>query len=221
MDAHHNEANGSGVVSYDHVRLLGVPKNMLGELHGLLQEGVLLEVPEGCTVWEVLVREMGLDQEFVEQRIQTLFLNSKPADDLEHSYIHDGDVIAVSAAMPGLVGAVMRRGGELSSMRSGISACPEDGPCENSNCMAQVRVKFFNLLLAEIGEQLLQEGVLVQDARLQELLSQLPETFWEAADGLEVKGHKLDMRKYSLDIPRQGRLLLFSVVVAEREDACA
>ncbi len=221
MVTNQTESADAANPSYDHIRLLGVPRNMLTELHGLLQEGVLLEVPEGCNVLEVLIREMGLDQEFVEQRIQTVFLNSKPVDNLEKSFIHDGDVVAVSAAMPGLVGAVMRRGGKLSSLRNGISACQEDGPCENSNCQAQVRIKFFNLLLAEIGEELLQEGVLVQDARLQEVLTQLPDTFWEAADGMEIKGHKLNMSNYSLDIPLLGKLLLFSVELAEGDEACA
>ncbi len=221
MDQQQNGTVAEDFPGYDQLRLLGVPRNMLGELHGLLQEGVLLEVPEGCSVWEVLNRELGLEQEFVERRIQTIFLNSKPVDSLEKSYVREGDTIAISAAMPGLVGAVMRRGGELSSLRSGISACPEDGPCENPSCKAQVRVKFFNLLLAEIGDELLQEGVLVQDARLQELLSSLPESFWEASQGIEIKGHKLDMRKYSLEIPQLGKLLLFSVVLAEEEDVCA
>ncbi len=206
---------------YDHLRLLGVPRRMLGELHGLLQEGVLMEVPEGCSVWEVLIREFGLETEFVEKRIQTIFHNSKPVDDLEKAYVRDGDTIAVSAAMPGLVGAVMRRGGELSSLRNGISACPEDGPCENASCKAQVRVKFFNLLLAEIGDELLQEGVLVPDTRLQELLAGLPDSFWEVSQGIEIKGHKLDMRNYSVEIPQLGKLLLFSVDLAEGEDACA
>lgn len=219
MDEHLEESNG-GLAGYDHIRLLGVPRNLLGELHGLLQEGVLLDVPEGTSVYEVLTRELGLEPEFIEQRIQTIFLDSKPVDDLERAFVHDGAVIAVSAAMPGLVGAVMRRGGTLSSLREGISACQEEGPCASGNCKAQVRIKFFNLLLAEIGEELLQEGVLVQDARLQALLEALPESFWEASKGLEIKGHKLDMRNYSLQLPQRGDVLLFSVSLAEGEEEC-
>ena len=48
-------------------------------------------------------------------------LDGKPVDDIGAALVQDGSTLALSAAMPGLVGATLRRGGAYSSFRSAIT----------------------------------------------------------------------------------------------------
>jgi hypothetical protein len=73
--------------------------------------------------------------------------------------------------MPGLVGATMRRGGFYAALRQGISHVTGSGTaaCEGGT----VRVKLFNLLLAELGPLVLARGLILERGELDELLQNL------------------------------------------------
>ena len=97
-------------------------------------------------------------------RISTIFIDSKPVDDLNTAVIEDGATLALSCAMPGLVGAVMRRGGLLSSFRSGISySHTVKKDTLRPGC---IRVKLFNMLIKELGPVFLKAGIEVDVADL-------------------------------------------------------
>jgi len=131
---------------------------------------------------------MGAAPETIE-KIQSLMLDGKPVDDIRSSLVHDGSTLALSAAMPGLVGATLRRGGAYASLRSGITyreteqaSAPREG---------WVTVKIFNLLMAEMGPGLLRAGVLVRSA---DLISLLKERSKEIGQGLSgtLEGSPVD-----------------------------
>ena len=50
-----------------------------------------------------------------------IFLNGKAVDKIKTTAVTDGNILALSAAMPGLVGATFRRGGRYAAMRSNVS----------------------------------------------------------------------------------------------------
>ena len=62
--------------------------------------------------------------------------------------------LALSAAMPGLVGATLRRGGTYAAMRAAITRAAERGAAAARE-EPLVRVKLFNLLIDELGPLLL------------------------------------------------------------------
>jgi len=62
----------------------------------------------------------------VKHDIKVLFLDYSPVDDLDAAIIKDGAILALSAAMPGLVGAAMRKDG-LSWMRTSITYHEQGG----------------------------------------------------------------------------------------------
>ena len=68
----------------------------------------------------LLREEIGAGPATIE-KIQSIMLDGKPVDDIGSAMIHDGSVLALSAAMPGLVGATLRRGGAYASFRSAIT----------------------------------------------------------------------------------------------------
>lgn len=137
----------------------------------LFQEGVVLDTETGKSVRELLCATLGIDEDYVEGRISTIFLDGKPVNDLDTSIVDDGAVLALSAAMPGLVGATMRRGGYYAAMRSAISYRP--GEDRAGVRQGKIRLKLFNMILGEIGPALLRAGVIVRADSLKEVLSGL------------------------------------------------
>jgi hypothetical protein len=142
-------------------------KNPISAFFPLLQKGFFIEITT-ANLNDLLCQICGLDPVEVKERIQTIFLNGKPVDDLEKVDIQDGDRLALSAAMPGLVGATMRSGGILAGFRHSISHRPSAAPFDAHGGL--LSIKLFNLLIKEIGPHLLEHGILVEADDLQALL---------------------------------------------------
>ena len=123
----------------------------------LLARGVRIDVASGSSVQDVMLYDLGLDEAYVEQRIQTVFLNTKPVDRIDTALVTEGATLALSSAMPGLVGATLRRAGHFSSMRSQISHENESVP--QTGLKAELTLKLFNLVATEIGPGVLSRGV--------------------------------------------------------------
>ena len=135
----------------------------------LLQQGVKIRRRVGCSVDVFLRQEMGASAEMIE-KIQSIILEGKPVDDISSALIHNGSILALSAAMPGLVGATLRRGGAYSSFRSAITYHETERACAAGE--GWVGIKLFNLLMAELGPDLLRNGVLVTAQVLSDFLSE-------------------------------------------------
>lgn len=129
----------------------------------LFQQGVGVAIQVGTSLEDVLCSQWHIDRDYVMNRISTLFLDGKPVDDLGASIVADGATLALSGAMPGLIGATMRRGGVLAPFRSGITYCPQGAAASGDG---RVTVKLFNLLIHELGPQFLARGVWIPRARL-------------------------------------------------------
>lgn len=140
-------------------------------LNRLLQQGVWCRAVTPAPLLGFLTAQLGIDDAYVRTRIETIFLDGMVVDDLETSVVHDGSTVTLSAAMPGLVGATLRRGGYYRAMRSGISWSTLAGPDTAAAAgPGLVRVKLFNLVLRELGPQLLGRGVLLDPGPATEAL---------------------------------------------------
>jgi hypothetical protein len=151
----------------------------------LLQRGVALQARGGASVASFLVDGLGIDSEYVRQRITTVFLDGSVVDDLERAHLREGSLLALSAAMPGLVGAALRKGGYYGAMRADITLAPEEA-CASvaSQGSVRVRVKLFNLLIAELGPAFLAAGIAIAPGEARQILGErvpLP-----AEDGEEI-----------------------------------
>jgi len=162
----------------------------------LFQEGVDIEVEVGCSIKQLLTEQFGIHADYLAQRITTLFLNSRAVDDAATSLVHDGAVLALSGAMPGLVGATMRSGGYYAAMRGAMTFRNENDIPEVKRGV--IRLKLFNLLLEELSPRLLLRGIQLSAGRLKAFLAGQPEQ-------LRVKGFWIDGRNQPVDSFRQGR----------------
>lgn len=152
--------------------VLTMMPDQLPVFYPILQRGVNVPATVGCTLKSLLCDQFAIPADYVTDRITTVFLDNRPVDDLDRTIVQDGSRVTLSAAMPGLVGATMRRGGFYAALRQGISHVMESGTAAGAS--GTVRVKLFNLLLAELGPLVLASGVVLEPGELADLLKTLP-----------------------------------------------
>ncbi len=167
---------------------------MLRTFHFLLQQGLRIETTVGVSVQEFLIRHLGLNPELIEEKIQTIFLNGKAVDDPAKAFLTDGAFLALSGALPGLVGATMRRGGFYSSLRSPITYQGGTGFQESQK--GEIVLKLFNVLLQDLGLRILEQGFIIEESKLLDFLrcndSKLAaECQIRHGDGMEIPYQKL------------------------------
>jgi hypothetical protein len=157
--------------------LLHLPPFLCSRLLSLWQQGFWLRVTAPTKNISTILRHLlCVPPEYLERRLQTIFLNGKPVDDLEQTLVAHGDCLALSAAMPGLVGATFRKKGLIAAFRAGITFRQTSitfipGPC-------WVRLKLFNLLAQELGPGLLARGVWLAKKDFYLFLQRQAEDFW-------------------------------------------
>jgi len=137
----------------------------------LLGQGVRLRATVGQSLRRVLVDQIGMNADYLENRVQTVFLNGHPVDDLERAIVAENAVIALSAAMPGLAGATLRRGGHLAAMRRLISEEGSTaGPDLSAGGQGLITLKLFNVVAREAGWSVLARGILLTLDELEEFV---------------------------------------------------
>lgn len=181
-------------MSFDRSIEVHLHTELLRLFYPLFQEGVEVEVEVGCSIKELLTDQFGIASDYITGRITTLFLNHRAVDDAATALIQDGAVLALSGAMPGLVGATMRSGGHYAAMRGAMTFRNEAIP---ESCRGTIKLKLYNLLLAELGPRLLTRGILLTAERLSKFLSEWPER-------LRVKGYRIDGLKQPVERFRLG-----------------
>jgi hypothetical protein len=175
MENHPGSQGDAGRVS------LSVKADRVSCFFPLLQKGFSLDVPLGRPIRSLLRDELGLSDEYIETRIQTVFLDGRPVDDIDTALVRDGSTLALAPAMPGLMGAMLRRGGHLAVMRSGITH-RADSIAQGSGD-GRIVVKLFGMALQELGPKLLARGIGVGAEDLAKVIRAMPEDCREEHDG--------------------------------------
>ena len=151
--------------------ILKLESDQLKTFFPLFQQGVTVPAMVGCSLKGLLCDQFAIPADYVTDRITTVFIDNRPVDDFDRTVVQDGSRITLSAAMPGLVGATMRRGGFYAALRQGISHVKES-KATAGGC-GTVRLKLFNLLLAELGPLILARGMILEKTELDDLLKNL------------------------------------------------
>jgi hypothetical protein len=138
--------------------------------HPILQHGFRVNARVGCSINSMLCDQFGVETDYVMNRIQTIFLEGKPVDDAQTALLKDGATLALSAAMPGLVGATMRCGGYLGAFRGTITHNSADDDAVSCSD-GMVTIKLFNLLVGELGPQFLKRGIWIPEKSFLDFLN--------------------------------------------------
>jgi len=172
---------------------LRIPEKYLTSFLPLLQKGVAVKTRVGVTVAEFLCGHFGLSHEYVRKRIQTIFLDGEPVDDEDSARVRDGAVLALSSAMPGLLGATLRKGSPFQSMRREISH-RENHPWESEKSQGMVTVKLFNFMIPEMAGIVLQRGVTLDKRVFGKILGKILEEAGNHPVSTEKNHEKIDPR---------------------------
>jgi hypothetical protein len=133
---------------------------------GLLAGGVGVGVAGPCGMDTFLGEILGLDPGYIRDRLRTIFVNGQPVDDIAHTMLAPGDELALSVAMPGLVGICMRLDSPFKSFRGDITHGRAASRSHSDDQAGTVTVKLFNFIAREIGPGLLARGVTVSGGKL-------------------------------------------------------
>jgi hypothetical protein len=168
---------------------LELDSHCMSLFYPVLQQGVEIDAPVGCSIYSFLVGELALSGEQI-QKIQSLFLDGKPVDDLEKAIVREGAHLTFSAALPGLVGMSLRRGSILASFRGSITHSESCGPGNESE--GTIHIKLFNLMIAELGPVFLERGIYMKSPLLADILGQT-ERFRKGCGKILVNGNPVNL----------------------------
>ena len=167
--------------------------NLIPIFFRLLQQGFMVKAQVGCSIESFICKQLGVSPEYLEDRIQTLFLDGKPVDDVNSAIIEHGSTLALSAAMPGFLGATLRKGSYYAAMRSQISYRKKKklGPIQEGT----VFLKLFNLLLGELGPAFLKRGIWLDGKILDDFFKGQSGDFWAGCKAASLNGEGIDPDK--------------------------
>jgi len=152
---------------------LAVRDELLPRFCTLASGGLTIRVRTGGSVQELLCEQLGLSADYLEKRIQTIFLDNAMVDDPRQAVVLPNATLALSAAMPGIAGAMLRRGSPYAAMRSQISHVgnsTDPTVQQEKRCEGTIVIKLFNLLRDELAPTLLARGVEIDREILAALL---------------------------------------------------
>ncbi len=188
-------AKSAEIISANHLSLR-INSKLVPIFFQLLGHGFSYRINGGCSIKNLLCSQLGIHEDYLADRIKTIFLNSKVVDSVDRTIVDAGDRLALSGPMPGLVGAILRSGGYYAAMRSQISH--EENKAAANNRSANITIKLLNLVAKELGPIFLQRGIQVSAQTLQEFLDRWAEDLSTGFISGELDGKPLaihDLKK--------------------------
>ncbi len=155
------------------------------------QQGVRVQVTVGGYLEDLLCGQLGLEPAYLQDRIQTIFLDGKPVDDVQRAVVSQGSLVSLSAAMPGLVGATMRKGGYYATLRRNITHEGDKGAMRSGP--GSIIIKLFNLLIREVGPVLLKRGIVLAAKEFEGIAAGSSQDFWQFCQGAWLDGREMEL----------------------------
>lgn len=142
------------------------------------QAGVWVLARPGESLRGFMASSLGFPASYIEGSVSTVFLDASPVDDIDAAVVRPGCLVALSGAMPGLVGAVMRRKSPYASFRKAISHAGEsveEGEAAGGDRLTGdpeeaclVRLKLFNAVLRDMGRLVIERGAWIERGRAED-----------------------------------------------------
>jgi len=143
--------------------------NVSDRFASLLQSGIGIDSYTGESLGVFLNSLPGFDTDYLSNRVQTIFYDGNAVDDLEQCFSDRHHTIALSAAMPGLAGAIFRRNSLCAALRTEKSNHANQNTSAES---AHITLKLFNAIALEKGIGLLTRGGVFSASCLQDFFEQ-------------------------------------------------
>ncbi len=157
----------------------------------LIEFGFKMKIKTGASVRGLFCDQLDISEDYFDNRIQTIFLDGKPVDNENTTRVHNGARIALSAAMPGLVGATFRKGGHYASFRGTISHSETGNSSVKGN--GEITLKFFNMIARELGPVFLQKGIIIEGKPFQDFTRRNLEDLKAACTSIHLNDTEIDV----------------------------
>lgn len=158
-----------------HDIIVHIVSNQITFFNQLLAQGIIVSTTEGTSVYHYLADGLGIAPEYINHRIQTIFLNGKAVDNVHNTFLKRNATLALSAAMPGLVGATFRKSGFYSSLRKNISL--EQQSAASHAQTITFTLKLFNSIAMDLGPGFFQKGIQINGGAFQDFIVYQKERF--------------------------------------------
>ncbi len=201
---------GIDETSADHLSML-VHTHVVPLFFQLLGHGFRVDVQTGSSVKQTLCHQLGIDEDYLRQRIKTIFLNAKVVDDVDTAIVNKDAIMALSGAMPGLVGAIMRSGGFYAPMRRQISHRKSSAASNLET--GHITLKLWNLVVKELGPAFLERGIWIQGAEMRSFIERHLETLTTGCKAVELDGKQATIDTL-MDVTRANPVFL-QVIASE------
>ena len=185
-----NLRKGGSGPSIEHLRLI-VDGGLIARFFKLLERGCRLQINKSVTIRELLCEQLGISEDYVDHRIQTIFLDGKAVDDVDTAIVASGSKLALSAAMPGLVGITFRKGGFYAALRSSISYSKTDDLAVKGG--GEIILKLFNMVAKELGPDLLKEGIRIEGYAFHHFMQRNAEDLKAAVTSVHFNDEEIDV----------------------------
>jgi hypothetical protein len=170
---------------------LSVETHRIAVFFKLIESGFKLKINTGLSIRELFCDQLGVSEDYYDDRIQTVFLDSKPVDNDATAIVYDGARIALAAAMPGLVGATFRKGGHYASFRGTISHSETGNSIIKGE--GEIVVKLFNMIAKELGPAFLKKGIIIEGKRFQDFMQRNSEDLNAGCHSMQLNDEKTDV----------------------------
>ncbi|MCG6931107.1 MAG: hypothetical protein LJE64_11180 [Desulfofustis sp.] len=159
------------------------PADQLIRLATVLQSGFYVTAAEGDSLISLLKALPGFSEAYIAKEIQTVFLNGDALDDLQTPLSGSDATIALAGAMPGLAGAIVRKGSPWGALRKTKTITT----AEHSGGPVSVLIKLFNTVAVDRGPGLLTGSVRINAGDLIHFLELRP-SLLASLTGLALNG---------------------------------
>ena len=174
--------------SVSHLTLTVVP-GKLSLFTTVLQSGIEIMTPAGTSLGQFLSALPGFSAEYLANTVQTIFHNGIAVDDLTTVFAGDRPVLALSAAMPGLAGAIFRKNSFHAALRSEIKGL--QAPSHQAQLLV-VTLKLINTIAQDRGKELFGSGVSLPTEVLSSFLNKRPNLI-KAIVGIRLEGKDISL----------------------------
>ena len=162
-----------------------------------LQKGIYIPSREGESIYSFLTDFCGISGDYISRKIKTVMIDAGPVDDIFKTCISEGGVCALSGAMPGIVGAMMRIGSPYAAMRESITVKPGRSLITGKEIL--ISLKLFNIVLLDLGPYFLKRGILLEKGRVLDIFTRHSDDLYPGCGGIFLNGSPVDMRKMTGD----------------------
>ncbi len=170
----------------------------------VLQSGIELKADDSVSIGMFLHQFPGFTAEYLAESVQTIFLNGTAVDDLTLPFTGTNPVLALSAAMPGLAGAIFRRNSFHSALRTDTNTLQSSSIKQE---FITVTLKLFNSIARDRGGEFLERGVCIKTTPVASFLLKRP-SLMKKIEHIEFDNRQLEAVELLKVLPEQSEINL-------------